>query len=712
MTHLGTIRTFTNLSVPCGWLRCAAYLPPGNDVDGKVPLHLVGGLNGEHWRVDYEIATRWADGSAKRIVLFSQFERAPGMPQTEDFELIMADAPGERYDMTPPGVPQGSWAIEVGGKPVVWGLKRSIRRLGNYHAVLYTPTEPDNFPVRLELYAELVGGENITPAVLRATWSDPKDPRTYKDLQALIEVKASGMEVLLGEFASKRLPLMFPEVNDGQGIALPFELHWTAMESYPQSARIDAWHLEAQSMGGFGLLGRPRSLVLHDETGESASMANTAAIRDLYRITPGCWEAIFGHPSESGATGEHGEFGLLAPGGWLFWGGGQAIELARAAFYAEAARPIWFFDADGDPVTPESHPKVVWWGERPYPFQGSDMLGKDGDINPYEHGARTSSGTIWTGTDEQHAQNTAFVVYPALTADPCAEQMLLERSARWRGCLATNSGNATVDGTGSGRAARLLGMLALSHEVFPSQATRDVLDANVMLYARQWRMDNEGVPYDLFGHVLPQQVYGPSEQAGGLPCDHWRPWEDAIAATALAQCYAVEGLANRELALQLSATLATNCMLHGLEAIKGQTPGGGEVTTYRLYVALAYNAGAPLSEAQLQDPTLAKNGAGTGYTTWAYGAFVVANNSAIMMGERVPLARQACAPIVRRSRELIRQGLIAANTCWTSPTADIATAETAEWLCIEPLSMPSWAALPVSEPTAHVVESDPGQQGA
>jgi hypothetical protein len=706
MTHLGTIRAFPTTTAPCGWLRCAAYLPPGNDVDGTVPLQLIGGVNREAWRVDYEIATRWADGSAKRIVLFSQFERDSASSMWEDFELVTADAPGHRYDMTP-FLPRGSWAVLVAGVPVVWKQKRTLRTLGNYQAVVYEPTAPEAFPVRLELYAELVGGECVTPSVLRATWSDPKDTKTYKDLQALIEIKVEGMGLHLEPWAQKRLPLSFPEVNDGQGIALPFELDWSDSSTFPASRRMEAWHLEATSHGGFGLLGRPRSLVLDEPT--LTMTANARAAGDVERMTPGCWEAIFGHPSESGATGEHGEFGLLAPGDWLFWGAGRAIEVAKAAFYAEAARPIWFFDEDGRPVTPESHPKVVWWGERPYPYQGSDMLGKEGDINPYAHGARTSQGYIWTGSDEQHAQNTAFVVYPALTADPCAEQMLRERSARWRGCLATNSGNETVDGTGSGRAARLLSMLALSHEVFPSKETRDVLDANVMLYARQWRMDNEGVPYDLFHHVLPQQVYGPSEQAGGLLEPHWRPWEDAIVAVALAQCYAIEGLANRELALQLAATIATNCTLHGLEVIKGKTPGGADITTYRLYVALAWNGGVPLSEAQLQDPALAKNGAGTGYTTWAFGAFVVANNSAIMMGERVPLARMACSPIIARAQDLIRQGLIAANTCWTSPSAGVDTSETAEWLAIEPLSAPAWAALPVSEPSAHVVEADPGQ---
>lgn len=684
MKHLATLRTDPLPSKPARWARWATYLPPGNALEDGASVALKVGER--YWPVTYHITSMWTSGAPKRVECFSRW-----LSDSEGLEdlAIVADPPSLEQWTLAPEVPTGSWRLYVEEQQrdqateITFANPKVLRQLGPYQALRYRTRGPGG--LWFELYAELSEGATEVPSALRITWSDRSTERTWAELGLSVYLHLEGVSMKVGDAMDKRFPgeLRFGEVNDGQGAAVAFDLCYTSGDH--NLHRVHAWQLDAIQGGGFGLLGRPVSLALLG----SPSDADAVARGVIDSIQPGCWEAGTTQPAESGTTGEHGAFGLVSPAGWLLYGSPKWLEVAQYNCYAEAARPIWIRNDAGEPVTHAETKNVLWWGERPFPAAGYSMLGKDGDINPYLHGARTNGGSIWTGLDEQHAEDPNLVAYPALTMDPCAEDMLRERMQRWMGCLRVDTGNETVDGVGSGRAARLLGMLALATEFEALPEALRVLQENVRAHHKEWSNTSPGS--DVYAQVMPQQVYGPSLQAGGLWVDHWRPWEDLEASKALLRVYAIDGMPDRDLALALSSVFGANAAIHGLEVFKGT--GENEVETYRLFTALAFlPGGVPLSEAQKADPRLALTGAGAGYMRWGYAGFVCAMNAAIMVAGSDP-ARQALArPVIQRCARIMRQLMAEQPTCWTSSTASVRTSgEASEWFAIEALPVPEWA---------------------
>lgn len=172
---------------------------------------------------------------------------------------------------------------------------------------------------------------------------------------------------------------------------------------------------------------------------------------------------------------------------------------------------------------------------------------------------------------------------------------------------------------------------------------------------------------------------------------HWRPWEDAIAATELLRVYALEASKQRELALSLSATFAGNIVLHGMEKLAGT--GEGSVETYRLYTALAWNNGVPLTPAELLNPELARDGSGAGYTLWSYPAMICAKGAFIMLGELVPALRSQVAPLIRLAHRQAAQVWVSVPSVFKPAEAlgQPIDYEASEWLAIEALPVPEWA---------------------
>lgn len=692
MTKIATIRVFHDPNKPSGtkWLRCRAFFPPGA-LRWSSSLVLRGGCDKRGWQVESTSSRAYKDGSTRSTMLFCRFEAEPGVTGYEDMDLELSDGPGDEPLSYGGELPTGALRVVIGGREVEWHESYVLRSMPHYTALVHEPKSPLPPGVWAKLYSEVVTHSTLTPCTLRVGWSDPSDSATWKELNLPVEITATGSaSIIYPAHMQRRLPLFLGELNDGQAVSMPFEVQWSSSPAVP---RVQAFQLDPVGVGGFGLMGRPRSqrFSISDAVG-----ADLEAQRVIDSTPVGCFEAVPTHPSESGTTGTQGRFGVLAPGLWLFGGSARGMNMAELAFHAESARPIWLFGPKQDglerlPVSPNSNPKVVWWGERPYPAAGADMLGKEGEINPYTHGARTSLGGLWTGMDEQHGQDMSFIAYGVLSGDPAAERMLLERAKRWVGCLSTSSGNPTVDGVGSGRAARMLGMLAVACDALEIPGGFECLDGNLLAYKKQWEDDNQGVPHDVEQRVLPQQVYGPSGQAGGLNVLHWRPWEDAIAATEILRCYALEGLSKRELALSLAATIATNIVLHGMEKLAGT--GEGSVATYRLYTALAWNDGKPLTPAELLNPELARDGSGAGYTLWAYPALVAARSACIMLGELVPALRSQVAPIIALAAKQAGQVWRSVPSAFELPEMLSVPVDydASEWLAIETLPTPEWA---------------------
>lgn len=720
---LATIRIEGTEESSFKWLRCAAYLPPGiitQPLYTKLGLLLV---DGSLYEVQHCVTHYWDGGSAKRLVIF-----AHGLPRSIGFQLPIDAAlvevspsygalPWAQVGFTenplsrePTGPLLGNLSMALNGAELVWQTREITGRLpGHYYMVKHaigTKGAAGNTSLPAgywaELHSEFVVGSPSARYVFRCGWSTPEVPQTWTDEALITQIRATGdaelgfskLQGKRGQYDNDHLTLDLTGCNDGQSLAAEFVFTQAATNPALDHRQCLAYQVDATTYGGFGLMGRPKSLLLddiykaRDATGQAEGIAES--------LLTGNWESGFGSPSESGQTGDHGEFGLVAPAGWLLWGSPQWIELAVYNFYAESCRPIWLRKANRLPYTNAETQDVVWWGERPHP-SGKNMLGKDGEINPYVHGRRTTGGGIWTGSDEQHFDHFEFIAYAALTADPCAETMLSERVERWLGCLRTDTGNETVDNVGSGRAARFMGMLALATEVVSSsQQLADIkrtLDANIAKYQEQWVKDGANPAGSLLTQVMPQQVYGPSDQAGGLPCNHWRPWEDAISATALLRCYAIEGLANRSLALGLAAAFAVNIVTHGMQEMDGLDENGNKIKVYRIYTALAYQEkGVPLTPAQLADPALARDGSGAGYTRWAYAAFVVAHNAGVMIGEMQPWRRAELAVTIKKAAFCIDQIKRSKPTAFTSETclATLEAMEDSEWLAVEVLPTPAW----------------------
>lgn len=734
MMKLAKIRT-ANSSNPSSvyhrtqWGRCRVFLPPNLPIeDAEGNLFGLRGIN-ELWAVRSDgvavpvesLVERQAKTGPDQLFIYAAFpEHALGDAKYTDFDLILVkngeDRPREwdiRNPEEPPrGLLSGDWAITINDKPVTLEFDANIRstnrsynatRLKIAEASRQELTLPDGF--WLEVYAELSQHDATgCMATLRCGWSTPAAKLPYCDLNLTIELVATGgLTISFPLGFEDRGPIVLDQLNDGQSVAVPFMLRWNSTsDAHYSSMPLVMWQLDAVTSGGFGLLGRPQLAL--DQSIQQAQDADAQAIGVLQALQRGWFDAAPGFPAESGATGEHGSFGLLAPAGWLFWGSGLSYGLAMHAFYCESARPIWLRDEDGEELDLSSYPRAIFWGERPYPFQGSDMIGKTEELNPYLTGTRTSQGVIWTGQDEQHYENPGFWAYAALSGDPAAEAMAKWRFQLLARCLATNSGNPTIDGTGSGRAARMLSMFALAaHSMqgyFPMIPER-VIQPNVENYLKQWRETNDPAGgYDSFRRVMPQQVYGPSAQAGGLPCDHWRPWEDAIVAIALLRQYAYGatnsfGSADLQSTLAIAGAIAANVVLHGMETLRGKDPDGKDITTYRMFTALAYlDNGRPLTEAELANPALARNGAGAGYATWSYGCFVAALNIGVMLGEQVPQLQTQLAPLLQMCEAIIESIRKSQSSCWTDAECVPTTAnmEFSEWLAIEKMPLPSWAA--------------------
>lgn len=517
---------------------------------------------------------------------------------------------------------------------------------------------------------------------LQLGWSDSTDPNPSKTLGA-VRMTCENMGIIIEDEWAKvastnsDYDITLTEAgtwNDMQSLAFKFLL----VSNLRDGNRFDPiiWQTDAADAGAFGW--RIRSSPSLAAT-ESANDWASSRMGSLVQGDP--WQGGHWVPTEAGQTGDHAGFGLLGPAAALLYKAPRAIDLMRFSFYQEACRPIWEGRTGFRKWTDEDLRArgVMMWDERPHP--AGNMLGKSRLPNIYTEGMRTKAGLIWWGMDRQHGDDVNWCSYLTLVDDPLAHDMAKQRAETWMAMLRTDTGNETIDGPDSGRGARLLGMLCRYYLVNPDSRIKARIRERVDLYCRLL-LATGVMPSP--GMVTPQQVYGPSEQAGGLPVPHWRPWEDAIVAEALAMAYAVTG---ESLALAAAGFIAANVVTHGYETL----PGGGK----RIYVALAHNAGVPLTEAQKKDVNLAKDSSGTGYHLWSAGAAATAYNCAVVLGNQQPEAIPRIKPVALEALRIFQGLLVSEPNVFEHPFEKFeVSGENSEWLAIEVLPPPAWLVTP------------------
>lgn len=509
-------------------------------------------------------------------------------------------------------------------------------------------------------------------------WNDHDDPEPGKDLPELW-IKATNLFVSMDFEREKVVGYATGDDkitlsksgrwNDGQTVTFHGVLGEGMVEPPPV-----VWQSDAAAHGAFGWVHQASPSLGAIKSAEEWAESEVAklAARDP-------WQAGLWVPTEPGQTGDHAGFGVSGPASAIYYGSGRAIDLMRFSCYQEGCRPIWR-RRFGKILTDDDYRTagVLMWDERPHP--AGNLLGKNGPPNIYTSGMRSEKGQIWWGMDRQHGEDVAWVTYLTLINDPLIRRMAMDRAETWMAALRVDTGNTSIDGTDTGRGARLLGMLCRYAGVVNDSRITQRIRERVQLYARGIYLGGPSAVVATTSSVVPQQVYDPSNQAGGLPVPHWRPWEDAIAAYVLTLAYGVTG---DPMALASSQALATNIVLHGFEKMPDRQ--------HRLYVALAYNAGVPLNDEQLKDPNLAKNSEGTGYHLWSHPSLVIAWNSSIMLGEQKPDARPKMKSVMDLTLPILSELYGSTKSAFTTPWELYESAgENSEWVSLTPLPAPDW----------------------
>ena len=606
-----------------------------------------------------------------------------------------------RRDMVPQSIRAGLFKSTQPSFSIIWG--NEAFPILNSEVRLFSDTQfTQDFLIKsslpggrwLELFLRFRVGSQSAEFWGQAGWNDRDDPNPSKDMPEL-RLEVESLDVVI-DFDKQKISRANDEfaITDGRKVILSKAGNWNDGQSVtfhgvvaPIEDGADlyptVWQFDASSHGAFS------SILVASPSSAAADSAETWAASEMAKLAEGdAWQAGFWVPTEPGQTGDHAGFGFTGPSAAIFYGSGSCINLMRFSAYQEGCRPIWRRNNIGI-VTDEMYRQagVLMWDERPHP--AGNLLGKNGPPNIYTGGMRSDKGQIWWGMDRQHGEDINWISYLTLVNDPLVRRMACDRAETWMAALRTDTGNTSIDGTDTGRGARMLAMLCRHHNLIPDQRFAARIRERVDLYARSIYLEGPSPIMPTPLRVIPQQVYDPSNQAGGLPVPHWRPWEDAIAAYALVLAYGTTG---EPTALASAQALATNIALHGFETMADGS--------HRLYVALAYNSRAPLDEEQLKDPNLAKNSEGTGYHLWSYPALVTAWNSSIMLGEQKPDARPEMVKIMRIAIKLIGEIHSSTQSVFSRPWASYEQAgENSEWMGIEVLPAPLWfsvAAQPVS----------------
>jgi hypothetical protein len=620
---------------PRSGIACAVVsFPQGAITAGETPHGLVD-EHGNAIALDL-LPGRWPDGSPRRGL--AQFFTRVAAASEEVRRVRLAPGawpPG--HTMAPPQwSPTFQWTprlvAAIGGLNIEQqgGTKwTSLECIGDYALVKVfrrrgrSILHPGNW---CEVTYTVLSGQPYMPFTYRWGWSEPgvKDltaPDAYEVLHisgALPVIRAEQSKVLAHGFEDGRwsLKLHHGRIGDGQsqlvygslllpGFTEPQDLETLAAErQMPLQASSTSWR-EHKTFGPYGYV---PPVSASDAIALSEDIISRFEVGDPWQASPK------GLPPWGSQTGAQEAFAnQVAPELTAHPRPGLAMALNVAQ---EACRPIYFREPDASPVTLAKHPLALRFCGRPQVrIHWIDALGKPHDpgdysatYKPTDYGALTAFGYGWDDADPEHKATRRYLGAYGLTRfDPGAIEMAEDGADMLMAEYPVGTGWGDVQAAPrTSRGLYDLCWLAM----FVNDALAERIRVHVLRRIREVVLP--AFPAHPAGPVVCSQWFEPSNQSGGLPVNHWRPWECVETARFLGAAHALWPSQDVQDAL---TALCDSIVEHGII----ERPDGFQIAT-----AMAWKEGAVLTGAEYADPTLFKPADGTGYLLWSLAAVQLA----------------------------------------------------------------------------------------
>lgn len=320
----------------------------------------------------------------------------------------------------------------------------------------------------------------------------------------------------------------------------------------------------------------------------------------------------------AGQSGAQADFGVLKLTPVATTGLPSFLLEVELSVLQEACRPVHFFEPNGCPVQPSTHPHwIVWTGRTHWHCDVSkDRLGKPCPEPKYDtHG--------WTGKDRQHWSSNYLCGFYLLTGSHWALREIQNEARLFLAGQLIDSGTA-VDGSGAPRGAgrsMLAGCWLYLCTGDPLLLKR-LHDRMSLVHKRAWHGASLGAD-----KVRPMGLHKGDRRYLGTKTV-WLPWQDNLAALGFAAFWRMSG---DEDARVLAEELAMNCTRFGWQIDTEHGP----LTAYGM---LWNEDGAPLTAAQMTDPACVHWGDG-GLAMWSVPALEIARQAAMRRGDEKLEAR-------------------------------------------------------------------------
>ncbi len=313
-----------------------------------------------------------------------------------------------------------------------------------------------------------------------------------------------------------------------------------------------------------------------------------------------------------GQTGYQPDFGSTQVADIFASGMPDRIEEARLNASEEALRPVHHREADGTMVRAANHPTWVTWDGRTHyhPQVSPDRLGK-----PTPEPQLKANG--WVGRDVQHWSTLILSNAYLLTMSPSLRYELDNDAELYIAGHTLPSARKTA--TNAPGAARGVGRTLLCMAWNYLLTANDGLKYHVAERVRQ-SIVPAAIGLQVSGPVKPLVLTPPDPRQ--LMRDHWRPWEESQAAMGLE---AASRVMQVQEAHDLAKMLAYTLIQYGWKVLPNDTVIG---------TGLGWKSnGAPLTTAEMNDPTWALWSYGTGFNEWAIPSVKLAIRYGKMYGD-------------------------------------------------------------------------------
>jgi hypothetical protein len=530
----------------------------------------------------------------------------------------------------------GTEAVELGRPELLSGspLRRVYRQRGRVK----------DSPMWAELTYEALSNIPFLRFWLRWGDSDPRVPAVKHTIDR-VELQALGVKPVIRHSEAKIVETTsFPggwrflldaggNIADGQGQLLAGVLLFPHVPSpHAEQDVIDQSTVEAEQIlpvlvscsqmtwaesKAFGPFGHVPLI--------SEADAEAFAEREFHRHVPADpWQApTLGCGTRPGQTGAQTDFGAVQ--GFQAMASPLALYPIQRSVYQEACRPSHYREVDCSPVTQSNHPELWIWDGRPHrrAIAWVDMLGKTENLADWDT-RRSSRGENWWSHDRQHWSINWLCAYAQITGDEAAMDLVQNQVELWLGSHPVHSPSDSLNGPDASRGVgRGMFSGAWLYLLTGREDLRQRLVDRVAISVEpHWRVISR------VGPVQPIALNEGSGAAGALLVEHWRPWEEAIAATGLEATYRVTG---DPLAHEIAVAVAKTVTLFGWQLRL--------VDQYQIGTALAWQDGKPLTHDEGLDPAKARWADGTDYRSWARPAVEIALAHARAVNDQVLLLK-------------------------------------------------------------------------